>query len=408
MSFSSPILVAGDQSRALPRIPLASSGGAFSEAWLQRQLFKHPEALPLKEIAPHLGAVAPVCMELNTVAGPADILYVTETGQIVLTETKLWRNPEARRTVVAQILDYAKELASWRYEDLQREVARASGKGPGFLLEAVRARFPTLDEQVFVDGINHSLRTGDLVLLIVGDGIRSGTESLVGFLERYGSLRFSFGLIEVAAFEVCDGMLLLPRVLAKTEILRRTVVVATDVAGAELPAPSAPGPGGETEVEWESGQPEQAEYAEWLLGFWQDYMARLRLDDQMQPFPTKPPRGTNAYFPINRDTWLSAYLARSWDHVGVYLTFNRKYDRAAEIFEHLQGEREAIEKEIGEPLDWVSRSDGTRSVTLTHALGDWRDPAVREKHLRFLTGATNRFVNAFRPRVLAILRQENS
>ena len=45
-------------------------------------------------------------------------------GRLTLAEFKLWRNPQARREVIGQILDYAKELASWRYADLQREVSR--------------------------------------------------------------------------------------------------------------------------------------------------------------------------------------------------------------------------------------------------------------------------------------------
>ncbi len=35
----------------------------------------------------------------------------------MLVEAKLWRNPEARRKVIGQILDYAKELSRWNYED---------------------------------------------------------------------------------------------------------------------------------------------------------------------------------------------------------------------------------------------------------------------------------------------------
>ena len=117
-AFTRPLIVSGQGvSNTLERIPLSQgTEGRFSEAWLQASLFAHPECLPVREIDPHIGELIPVCIELETGAGPADILYVTPTGQIVLVETKLWRNPEARREVVAQILDYAKELAGWTYE----------------------------------------------------------------------------------------------------------------------------------------------------------------------------------------------------------------------------------------------------------------------------------------------------
>ena len=55
-----------------------------------------------------------------------DALYINPLGRLILAEFKLWRNPQARREVIGQILDYTKELASWNYEDLQREVYNAT------------------------------------------------------------------------------------------------------------------------------------------------------------------------------------------------------------------------------------------------------------------------------------------
>jgi hypothetical protein len=63
----------------------------------------------------------PVCRELRTAAGRIDCLFVTRLGGLVIVECKLWRNPQARREVVGQILDSVKEIATWDYGDLQRE-----------------------------------------------------------------------------------------------------------------------------------------------------------------------------------------------------------------------------------------------------------------------------------------------
>ena len=114
-------------------------------------------------------------MELQTEAGPADILYITENGQLVVVETKLWRNPEARRVVVAQILDYAKQLTKWSYSDLAKLTAMTTKQGPSYLLDCVRKVNPNIDEADFVDSVTNSLKSGDFLLLIVGDGIRTGT-----------------------------------------------------------------------------------------------------------------------------------------------------------------------------------------------------------------------------------------
>ena len=99
----------------------------IDERSLQNLIFKHAECLPVSNIDESYNPVIPVCTELNTTVGPLDILMISPNGELTIVETKLWRNPEARRKVVAQILDYAKELSGWSYADLQREINRRLG-----------------------------------------------------------------------------------------------------------------------------------------------------------------------------------------------------------------------------------------------------------------------------------------
>jgi hypothetical protein len=84
-----------------------------TEAHIQALIHEHPACLPIVEIDAMFSGPVPICTELNTPAGPIDNFMVTPSGLPVLIECKLWRNPEARREVVSQILDYAKELSRW-------------------------------------------------------------------------------------------------------------------------------------------------------------------------------------------------------------------------------------------------------------------------------------------------------
>ena len=88
---------------------LSSKGHQYNEAWLQNLLHNNPQSLPTEEIDTAYKNLVPVCTELSTPAGPIDNLFVTPEGKLVVLEAKLWRNPEARRKVIGQILDYAKE-----------------------------------------------------------------------------------------------------------------------------------------------------------------------------------------------------------------------------------------------------------------------------------------------------------
>jgi hypothetical protein len=106
-----PVLI-GDPGLALE--PLRP-GETFSEDWLQRLIHDHPGLLPVEEIEPGFGEPVALAREVQTKHGPIDNLLVTPEGNIVLVEVKLWRNPEARRKVVAQALDYASCLFGMGY-----------------------------------------------------------------------------------------------------------------------------------------------------------------------------------------------------------------------------------------------------------------------------------------------------
>ena len=201
--YATPLVVPEDGcAEPLERVPLsgAANGGHFDEAWLQALVFEHPECLPVAEIDRAYLGLIPVCRELNTPAGPIDALYVTPQGKLAILEAKLWRNPEARRKVVGQILDYAKEVSRWGYEDLQRAISQATGRAGDRLHDIVASVHPGLDEATFHDAVARSLRKGEFLLVIVGDGIREGVGAIAEFLDRFANLHFTFGLVELASF----------------------------------------------------------------------------------------------------------------------------------------------------------------------------------------------------------------
>ncbi len=142
-----------------------------------------------------------------------------------MSEFKLWRNPEARREVIGQILDYAKDLAGWGYEDLQRQVSLATGKSGNVLYDLVREHYPDVEEAGFVDNVTRHLRRGEFLLLIVGDGIQEGAANIVDFVQRHSGLHFNLAMVEAALYRDSDNNLIIqPRVLARTEIVQRFVV----------------------------------------------------------------------------------------------------------------------------------------------------------------------------------------
>lgn len=213
---------------ALEPLPLrpGHSGSLYDEGWLQTLIQNYPGLLPVSDIEPGLVSLVPVCMELPVPSGYIDNLMLTPDGGIVIVETKLWRNPEARREVVGQVLDYAKDLSGFSYEDLQRAAGAALKSRDTRLFDLVSAAVPGVDESGFIDAVSRNLRLGRYLLIIAGDGIQEGAEQLASFLQRHMGMHFTLSLVEMSLWRVPgeDRILVQPRVLARTVQIERAVV----------------------------------------------------------------------------------------------------------------------------------------------------------------------------------------
>ncbi|MFC5066554.1 hypothetical protein [Flaviflagellibacter deserti] len=233
-----PVLI-GETAQLLQREELTGSDGQFREEWLQNLIFEHPACIPMHEIEPGFPELLSICKELPTAHGNIDILFMTVNGDLVLAETKLWRNPQARREVVAQALDYASCLFGMGYIEFQAAIAKATGD-PDDLYSRIANLPDAPSEAAFVDAVSHNLRRGRIVLLLIGDGIRAETERLVEVLQSHAGFHFTFALIELAVYLVpAYGRLVVPRTLAKTTMIERGIVRFSEANGLEvLPVPS--------------------------------------------------------------------------------------------------------------------------------------------------------------------------
>ena len=222
----SAVIVRGGRSVILARV----KDHGQKERWLQCLIHENPGCLPMREIEPGFTDLVSVCMELPVGRGRVDNLLMTPHGNIVIAEVKLWKNAEARRQVVAQALEYAFALFQMNYEDFEAAV-RKGDFGEGATPERIRDLFgdnpdvPTQEE--FAGRVSHNLRTGRIVVLVVGDQIDAAASDLVAGLQRYANFHFTFALVEMPVFlhepEGGNGpeMIVTPRTLARTEMVER-------------------------------------------------------------------------------------------------------------------------------------------------------------------------------------------
>ncbi len=396
-----PIHLSG--SGAAPAIPLSLGSGLdqISEAQLQRLLHEYPACLPIREIDPLFADPVPLCMELPTEAGPIDNFMVTETGLPVIVECKLWRNPEGRREVVGQILDYAKELTRWNSSDVQSRVARVLGQSSNTIVNLLREAGRQVDEIAFNDSLTQNLRKGRFLLLIVGDGIREGVEAIAEYLQAHANLHFSLGLVELPIFTLADGSrIVTPRVLVRTHLIERQVVAVPDgLVLQDSLADIESGPSAEDENDPVS-----------RISFWRAFLSGLRLDDPEQVIPRA---GRNGFVTMAMPggTWLSIYRQESRLEVGIYLSYGLDRDSlgARAVDRLLQGWPE-IQVELGGTVQVETDSKGRRLIWDTLATGSWAQENERLKAFEWLRKRTNDFVNVLRPKmksIVADLEREN-
>ena len=370
---------------------------AMDEATLQQLVFNHPECLPISDIDEAYNPVISVCMELNTPVGPLDILMVSPNGGITIVETKLWRNPEARRKVVAQILDYAQELSRWSYEDLQREINRRLGTKGNTLYTLLSDKAPhdLLPESDFVDSVSRNLAQGRLLLLIAGDGMREGVQNIAEFLNQATHLNFTMAMVELSLYQAPDlGTLIVPKTLAKTtEIPKIKVDLPPGFTLAQTGQPSTIAP-------LQSSEKKDQERA-FYVQFWQEFVSELTFDDPGQPLP-QPANAQNLYvYPADtKKAWISAYFAQSQKRVGVYFRVAGEPE-GQKIWEALCEDQQAIEHELGEEVLFNWQPGGDISVRMP--CDDIFDPIQHAEIKAFFVTWVNHFVNVIRPRLRRII-----
>ena len=363
----------------------------MSEADIQALVHSHPACLPIAEIDPMFSGAVPICTELNTSAGAIDNFMVTPSGLPVLVECKLWRNPEGRREVVGQILDYAKELSRWSSSDLQREVSKRLKRAGNPLLEMVRAVDPTVNEIQFNDALTVNLRRGRFLLLIVGDGIREGVEAIAEYLQMHAGLHFSLGLIELPIYVMPDGnRLVVPRILARTTLVTRNVVAVPD--GYAIQESQDFTTGLEVDPDRSALQDEQQR-------FWSEFLAVLKLDDPEQPLPRPAREGLLLFMlpALGGSIWITVYRNSRRNEVGVYLWSSRN-STGAYAMEAVANDWDVVREQLGGTANRVEK-EGRLRIIDSLPVGPLDQADVRKKAFVWLAERVNTFINVMRPRV---------
>lgn len=271
----------------------------IAESYLQEIIHASPSILPIARLDRNYSPPVSIGREIVNI----DNLLISPAGKITIVETKLWRNPQSAREVIAQAVDYASILWEMGYEEFEEICRKALPPAPlqeKSLYELVKAVYPTLalEEAAFHDEVQKCLNNAEFLLFIVGDGIRENLENMADLLYR-PQMHFKLGLVEIQIYEspVISQRLVIPNLVAHSTEIKRTLIkvegggkATVSVNIEEHPTPASKGRRTLSEDEFfaELKEPEAASVFRALLEFgreigavpdWKASSVGLRLPD---------------------------------------------------------------------------------------------------------------------------------
>lgn len=195
----------------------------YNEDWLQTLLFKEPALLSVGMVDQRVQKeLIPLAMEVGLPSGICDALFVSRDGYIAVVETKLWRNPQSRREVVAQTLDYATHIRRWDYPTLESLWRERNPEAGTSLWQHVE---PAETEAEWTDLVSRNLKAGRMTLVVAGDGIREEAWDLAETVSGHPDFEFRLGLVEIRLYRTPSGTVIaVPHVQTRTKEVTRAIV----------------------------------------------------------------------------------------------------------------------------------------------------------------------------------------
>ena len=170
------------------------------EAELQHLLAESPSIIPIDDIREGISPLVFAVREFGLPgSGNTDVIGFTPEGDIAIIECKLSANPEVKRKVIGQILEYAAYLWEMKYDDLDRRVYDICKKPlVSLVAEAVAGEF---DEVAFRTGIETVLASGTFILIVVVDEINEELKRVIRYFNECGKSGFSLHALEVRKYK---------------------------------------------------------------------------------------------------------------------------------------------------------------------------------------------------------------
>jgi len=146
--------------------------GYDDESMLKRLIKEYPTLLPTPTTSSE--RIFTLTDEYPIDGGSIDLLCVDNEGYIYIVETKLQKNSD-KRTIIAQLLDYASQMAKETFDTFKRKIEERTGESMDKILG---------EDTEIVDSIKQSLDEKRFVLIVCMDNIEQRLKDVIIHLNR--------------------------------------------------------------------------------------------------------------------------------------------------------------------------------------------------------------------------------
>jgi hypothetical protein len=198
--------------------------GKSLEDALQTFFENYPQIIPGKQIDP--GSEDPprfvlLRREMPVGGWSLDHLFADQRGVLTLVETKLFQNPESRREVIGQIIEYAANAKEvWLGGNARQKAMEfwSSQKPPKELDQVIQTEFGSeLDIEDFWKNVEENLKNGKMRLIIATDELRPEVRRMIEYLNNEMQSTEVLGLELKFYGERADSMVLVPRLVGQSQ-----------------------------------------------------------------------------------------------------------------------------------------------------------------------------------------------
>jgi hypothetical protein len=216
-------LLENDRLSPLPvRSMQAGLFGKTLEDALQTLLQKYPQIIPGKQIDPvseDPPRFALLRREMPVGGWSLDHLYVDQRGVLTLVETKLIQNPESRREVIGQIIEYAANADEfWASGRARQHAAEFWSKQNKELDQILQEQLgEEIDVEDLWDSVEANLKRGHIRLIVAADELRPEVRRMIEYLNREMQNAEVLGLELKCYGEDTSSLVLVPRLIGQTQ-----------------------------------------------------------------------------------------------------------------------------------------------------------------------------------------------